>query len=501
MSREGKVRVEGGMMAGAVARAAGAAAEAAAGAARGVAGVAGADAGAGAVGADAAGADTSGAPNAGAAGADAASAGATSARRFRITFDGARCVKCWACEVTCRQWSGIPADRPSRRRVREVTSGTFPQVRRTFVSEGCRHCADAPCVAACAAGALAQRADGRVTLDAARCVGCRACARACAFDVPRFAGGVMDKCDGCWSAGVPDGATPHCVATCPTGALGFESVPAGAPEAAVGDGVARTAAPASEGEGAEAAEGAPAQPGARACSPSAACTSAAEGAAAERGGVPAANAPSAQPGAAAPAPVDPAQLADACSLLAALVMREAPAGLLAALRDDPDAAPATLVPYARSLTGADLGQEAEALAVDFATVLLGMSPHPVFPYESTYADTDRLLMRPVRDEVVAAYAAAGFAADPALRLPEDHLAFELAFVAHLARREAAARAAGDAPSARQAGAQRAAFARDHLAWVPCFAADWQRASASPFYRAVARLLAETAHLAAAPANG
>lgn len=499
MSREGKACVEGGMMADAVARTAGAAAAAATKAARGATGVAGADA----AGAGASGVDTSGAPSAGVASGGTPSTGATGAGRFRITFDGARCVKCWACEVACRQWSGIPADRPSRRRVREVTSGTFPQVKRAFVSEGCRHCADAPCVAACAAGALAQRVDGRVTLNVACCVGCRACARACAFDVPRFADGVMDKCDGCWSAGVPDGATPHCVATCPTGALGFESASAyaSAAEAAVGDGSARTAAPASEGEGAAPAEGVPAQPGARADSPAPAYASAAEGATAERGGVSAVDAPSAQPGSAAPAPIDPAQLADACSLLAALVMREAPTGLLAALRDDPDAASAALVPYARSLAGADLGQEAEALAVDFATVLLGMSPHPVFPYESTYADADRLLMRPVRDEVVAAYAAAGFAADPALRLPEDHLAFELAFVAHLARREAAARAVGDASAGRQAGAQRAAFARDHLVWAPRFAADWERASASLFYRAVARLLAETAHLAAAPANG
>lgn len=185
------------------------------------------------------------------------------------------------------------------------------------------------------------------------------------------------------------------------------------------------------------------------------------------------------------------ELADAYGLLAALVMREVPAAFLAALRDNLPAAPEPLAAYARSLQGADLDREAEELAVDFATVLLGMSPHPVFPSESTYADGDRLLMRPVRDDVVRAYAAAGFAVDPALCLPEDHLAFELAFVSHLARCEADAWAAGDEATAAEAAARRAAFERDHLgSWVPRFAVDWARASASPFYQALARLLVD-----------
>ena len=129
------------------------------------------------------------APNAEAAGArDAGAAAGTcgagiaapaqdaGARRFAIGFDSTRCVKCWACEVACRQWSGLAADAPARRWVREEVHGTFPRVERVFVSEGCRHCADAPCVAACAFGALGQRADGRVTVDAARCAGCGRCA-------------------------------------------------------------------------------------------------------------------------------------------------------------------------------------------------------------------------------------------------------------------------------------------------------------------------------------
>lgn len=418
------------------------------------------------------------------AGASAEVAGAERGARFRITFDGARCVKCWACEVACRQWSGLEAAEPARRWVREITSGVFPQVERVFVSEGCRHCADAPCVAACAFGALEQRPDGRVTVDASACAGCRRCAAACPFDVPRFtAAGVMDKCDGCWAAGVPAGATPRCVATCPTGALSFKGVaPASTPGAA---------------EGLPMGEGAPAQPGGLAGSPA----SAPDGAAHE-GLIPESPSAPREGGGTAVVAQVPGEgegaagdfagaVAESCALVGSLVFREVPVAFLAALRDDPAAAPAPLVPYARSLAGADLELEAQNLAVDFATVLCGMSPHPVFPYESTYADGDRLLMRPVRDDVVRAYAEAGFAVDPVLGLPEDHLAFELAFVAHLARREADAREAGDVRAADEAAGRRAAFARDHLArWVPRFAADWARATRSPFYRAVAQILAD-----------
>lgn len=512
MSRDAKRGAEGVMEPRAEASKGAGARSAEAEAAQGAPGAAGArDAGA----PDAPNAEAAGARDAGAAAGTcgagiAAPAQDAGARRFAIGFDSTRCVKCWACEVACRQWSGLAADAPARRWVREEVHGTFPRVERVFVSEGCRHCADAPCVAACAFGALGQRADGRVTVDAARCAGCGRCAAACPHAVPRFmASGVMDKCDGCFAAGVPDGAAPHCVTTCPTGALTFfgladesgglegtaadgpscasaaapgesECAPRGAADAPAGCEGARRAEGMLPGEGEGSASSSPlcnAAGGLRAAAPPAWGDERADGAArpAER----------TAPG------VSADELAGAYGLLAALVMREVPAAFLAALRDNLPAAPEPLAAYVRSLQGADLDREAEELAVDFATVLLGMSPHPVFPYESAYADGDRLLMRPVRDDVVRAYAAAGFAVDPALCLPEDHLAFELAFVSHLARCEADAWAAGDEASAVEAAARRAAFERDHLgSWVPRFAADWARASASPFYQALARLLVD-----------
>ena len=92
-----------------------------------------------------------------------------------------------------------------------------------FGRRSCQHCGDAPCATICPAGAIfVDEATGLVTTDAARCIGCRFCASACPFDVPRYAGdrGVINKCTGCVDR-VANGLAPACVTTCQPGALSF----------------------------------------------------------------------------------------------------------------------------------------------------------------------------------------------------------------------------------------------------------------------------------------
>jgi Fe-S-cluster-containing dehydrogenase component len=90
------------------------------------------------------------------------------------------------------------------------------------VSLTCRHCADAPCVLVCPTRALGRDpATGAVEVPSERCIGCRSCAPACPFGVPRYAAdGTMVKCDQC-VARVAEGLLPACVRVCPTGALAF----------------------------------------------------------------------------------------------------------------------------------------------------------------------------------------------------------------------------------------------------------------------------------------
>jgi anaerobic dimethyl sulfoxide reductase subunit B (iron-sulfur subunit) len=146
-------------------------------------------------------------------------------KQYGFYHDSDRCIKCYACEVACKQWHGIKAGTIKLRKVVEITTGTFPDVKRTFLSLSCRHCAKAPCIAACPEGAISKRAeDGIVIVDSSKCTGCRSCLDACPFDVPQFGeDGAMQKCDMCLER-IENGQQPICAATCPTKALRWGTI-------------------------------------------------------------------------------------------------------------------------------------------------------------------------------------------------------------------------------------------------------------------------------------
>ncbi len=141
-------------------------------------------------------------------------------KQYGFYFDSSRCIKCWACEIACEQWHGIKAGTIKLRRVTEVTTGTFPDVTRKFLSLSCRHCAKAPCAVVCPSKAISKRIeDGIVVVDSNKCIGCHSCLEVCPFGVPQFeADGTMRKCDMCLER-LAQNQQPICVATCPTQAL------------------------------------------------------------------------------------------------------------------------------------------------------------------------------------------------------------------------------------------------------------------------------------------
>lgn len=142
--------------------------------------------------------------------------------QLMIYADPDRCIKCWACQVACKQWHGIKADTTTRRRVIENTSGSFPDIKRVFYSLSCMHCEKPACAEVCPAGAISKREeDGIVVVDKSKCIGCHYCYFACPYGIPDYDEGGMEKCDQCLSLGTDDKGrpTPHCVQTCPTQAL------------------------------------------------------------------------------------------------------------------------------------------------------------------------------------------------------------------------------------------------------------------------------------------
>lgn len=140
--------------------------------------------------------------------------------RYGFYFDSTRCLKCWSCEIACQQWKGIKAGTVKLRTVKEITTGIFPNVTRKFVSRSCSHCAKAPCVDACPAGAIRQRIeDGIVVVDGQKCIGCHECLNVCPFGIPQFGdAGIMQKCDMCIDR-LENKQKPICIEACPTRAL------------------------------------------------------------------------------------------------------------------------------------------------------------------------------------------------------------------------------------------------------------------------------------------
>ena len=140
--------------------------------------------------------------------------------KYIFNLDFNKCVACGACAVACMDQNDIAlkeGDKPYR----SVAAVERPESPReiTYLSLGCMHCANAPCVTACPVGCLRKNEMGLTEYDNSACIGCHSCAMACPFGAPTFpASGKMEKCNGC-QVRLEHGLEPACVRVCPTGAL------------------------------------------------------------------------------------------------------------------------------------------------------------------------------------------------------------------------------------------------------------------------------------------
>ena len=146
------------------------------------------------------------------------------AHKYGFLIDATRCIDCRACLMACSVENNVSMTHTRIWMKDTGLTGDYPDLQHYTAPYHCMHCVDPSCVSACTVGALQQDADGVVTYDNDRCIGCRYCMYACPFEVPHFEWdqqfALITKCDMC-VARLDEGQAPACAATCPTGAIQF----------------------------------------------------------------------------------------------------------------------------------------------------------------------------------------------------------------------------------------------------------------------------------------
>jgi Fe-S-cluster-containing dehydrogenase component len=151
--------------------------------------------------------------------------------------DVAKCNGCHNCQIACKDehsensWLPYAEAQPMTGqfwcRVEDFLQGSAPKLRMHYIAHLCNHCTNPLCKSVCRAGAIDVRPDGLVLIDPAKCVGCRACEKACVYGAVFFneEKKICQKCTGC--AHILDNEEnaqyrlPRCADACPTDALQF----------------------------------------------------------------------------------------------------------------------------------------------------------------------------------------------------------------------------------------------------------------------------------------
>jgi formate dehydrogenase iron-sulfur subunit len=143
-----------------------------------------------------------------------------------ILYDSTLCIGCRLCEKACAEHHNLPYDETiateEKLSAHKLTAITTHGDK--FMRRFCMNCLEPTCVSVCPVAALRKSANGPVTYDATRCMGCRYCVFACPYQVPTYQWNsrhpVVKKCDMCADL-VAAGRPTQCAAVCPTGATKF----------------------------------------------------------------------------------------------------------------------------------------------------------------------------------------------------------------------------------------------------------------------------------------
>jgi formate dehydrogenase iron-sulfur subunit len=158
---------------------------------------------------------------------------------YAFFIDTTVCTGCRGCQVACKQWHDLPAEKTRNRGTYQnppdLSFHTYKIVRMTedsndgrlqwlFFPEQCRHCIEAPCLEAAGEPSAIFRdaATGAIVYTpVTRELAADDIIQACPYNVPRKGpDGTLAKCDMCIDR-VRNGLQPACVKTCPAGAMNF----------------------------------------------------------------------------------------------------------------------------------------------------------------------------------------------------------------------------------------------------------------------------------------
>ncbi len=153
-------------------------------------------------------------------------------------IDTSKCIACKACQVACKQWNELPAERTknvgSHQNPQDLSAVTWTLVRMNEVESGgklkwlffkdqCRHCVDPPCLmSAQFPGSIYKdkKTGAVIYTDKTKYESFEDIM--CPYNIPRQDKntGRMFKCTMCVDR-VKNGLLPACVKACPTGTMNF----------------------------------------------------------------------------------------------------------------------------------------------------------------------------------------------------------------------------------------------------------------------------------------
>lgn len=133
----------------------------------------------------------------------------------------------------------------------------------------------------------------------------------------------------------------------------------------------------------------------------------------------------------------------------------------------------------------------QELAVDYAHTFLAAGNNEdrmAIPFESVFVSETGLLMQEPRDEVCKAFYGEHVSPAEDLHAPEDHIAFELEFIAVMSQRCSEALEADDFQEAARIIEVQSSFHEEHLAnWIDVFCDAVESNCRTRFYQGIAKL--------------